>query len=69
MVMATPQARMFSDDGTIPNNPRLPFLIYRGGIGLSGTAYPEEGDRRPSPSMSGAICGVLGIYPMCTIIP
>ena len=36
---------MFSDDGTIPNNPRLPFLIYRGGIDLSGTPDPEDGDR------------------------
>ena len=33
---------MFTDDGSIPNNPRLPFLVYRAGIDLSGTPDPEE---------------------------
>ena len=33
---------MFTDDGSIPNNPRLPFLVYRGAIDLSGTPDPEE---------------------------
>jgi len=42
MPVVTPQTLMFSDDGSIPNNPRLPFLIYRNGIDLSGTPYPEE---------------------------
>ena len=42
MPVVTPQALMFSDDGSIPNNPHLPFLHYRKGIDLSGTAYPEE---------------------------
>ena len=39
---AEPSALMFSDDGSIPNNPRLPFLVYRGAIDLSGTPDPEE---------------------------
>jgi len=39
---AAPRALMFADDGSIPNNPRLPFLVYRGGIDLSGSANPEE---------------------------
>ena len=39
---AEPLALMFSDDGSIPNNPRLPFLVYRGAIDLSGTPDPEE---------------------------
>jgi uncharacterized protein YjlB len=38
----TPQALMFFDDGAIPNNPRLPLLLYRSGIDLSGTPDPEE---------------------------
>ena len=33
---------MFADDGSVPNNPRLPFLVYRGAIDLSGTPDPEE---------------------------
>jgi uncharacterized protein YjlB len=37
-----PLALMFADDGSIPNNPRLPFLIYRGAIDLSGTPDPED---------------------------
>jgi uncharacterized protein YjlB len=37
-----PLALMFADDGAIPNNPRLPFLLYRGAIDLSGTPDPEE---------------------------
>src|SRR4029077_17300648 len=39
---SAPLALMFSDDGSIPNNPRLPFLVYRGGINLSGTPDPED---------------------------
>ncbi len=33
---------MFADDGSIPNNPRLPFLYYRAGIDLVGTPDPES---------------------------
>ncbi len=40
--LATPLALMFADDGAIPNNPRLPFLLYRAGIDLSGTPDPES---------------------------
>lgn len=29
---ADPMARMFADDGLIPNNPRLPFLFYKGAV-------------------------------------
>src|SRR5499426_4031765 len=29
-----PLALMFGDDGSIPNNPRLPLLVYRGAIDL-----------------------------------
>jgi len=42
MPVVTPQALRFSDDGSIPNNPRLPFLVYRNCVDLSGTPYPEE---------------------------
>ena len=32
----------FADDGRIPNNPVLPLVIYRSGIHLAGTPYPED---------------------------
>ena len=37
-----PQMLMFADDGSIPNNPRLPLLLYRGALNLSGTPNPDE---------------------------
>ena len=37
-----PETYFFSDDGAIPNNPQLPFLIYRGAIDLKGSANPDE---------------------------
>jgi uncharacterized protein YjlB len=37
-----PQAVMFGDDGAVPNNPSLPFLIYRDAFDLSGTPNPEQ---------------------------
>jgi len=30
---------MFDDDGIVPNNPRLPLVIYRGAIDLSDKAF------------------------------
>jgi uncharacterized protein YjlB len=37
-----PETYTFADDGSIPNNPRLPFLVYRAAIDLKGTPNPEE---------------------------
>lgn len=37
-----PATLMFTDDGSVPNNPRLPFILYRGAIDLSGTPDPED---------------------------
>ena len=36
-----PETFVFADDGSIPNNPKLPFLIYRGVIDLKGNPDPE----------------------------
>ena len=37
-----PLALTFEDDGSIPNNPRLPLLVYRVGIDLRGVSDPER---------------------------
>ena len=37
-----PESFSFADDGSIPNNPKLPFLIYRGAIDLKGNPDPED---------------------------
>ena len=37
-----PESYMFTDDGSVPNNARLPFLVYRGVIDLIGTPNPED---------------------------
>jgi uncharacterized protein YjlB len=37
-----PVTHRFADDGSIPNNPALPLVLYRGGISLAGSADPED---------------------------
>jgi uncharacterized protein YjlB len=39
---AGPLTYLFADDGTIPNNPTLPLVVYPAAVNLSGTAYPED---------------------------
>ena len=36
----TPVTKLFDDDGTVPNNPTLPFLVYRRGIDVAGQKDP-----------------------------
>ncbi len=42
MNLPDPVTHSFADDGRIPNNPKLPLVLYRGAIDLAGSAYPEE---------------------------
>ena len=37
-----PETLLFADDGSIPNNARLPVVTYRHAIDLSGTPNPEH---------------------------
>jgi uncharacterized protein YjlB len=41
-LLIEPESYSFADDGSIPNNPRLPFLVYRGAIDLKGSPDPED---------------------------
>jgi len=36
-----PETHLFADDGAVPNNARLPFLVYRDVFDLTGTPDPE----------------------------
>ncbi len=38
---SVPITHKFADDGTIPNNPVLPLVMYRAGIDLAGSPDPE----------------------------
>jgi uncharacterized protein YjlB len=42
MPAAAPITRTFVDDGSIPNNPALPLVLYRSGIDIVGSPDPEE---------------------------
>ncbi len=39
---AHPITHTFTDDGTIPNNPELPLVLYRRAIDLAGSPDPEK---------------------------
>jgi len=39
---SAPVTHNFADDGSIPNNPALPLVLYRGGIDLAGSPDPEQ---------------------------
>jgi len=39
--MQTPITYFFEDDGTVPNNPALPMLVYKAALDLSGSRDPE----------------------------
>lgn len=60
---AAPQTFMFTDDGVIPNNPTLPFLVYRGGVDLAGTPDPERVIERTFSSSGWGEMWRNGIHP------
>ncbi len=37
-----PTTYKFADDGSIPNNPALPMLLYRSGVDIVGSPDPEK---------------------------
>jgi uncharacterized protein YjlB len=53
----------FADDGTIPNNPALPFVVYKNAVDLAGTPDPEEVIERTFASNGWGEMWRNGIYP------
>jgi uncharacterized protein YjlB len=63
MPAVEPTTFMFVDDGSVPNNPRLPFLFYRRAVDLSGTPDPEEAIEKVFRSHGWGDMWRNGIYP------
>lgn len=60
---AEPLTYLFADDGTIPNNPTLPLVVYPAVVNLSGTAYPEDTVEQMFASNAWGDSWRNGIYP------
>jgi uncharacterized protein YjlB len=58
-----PESILFADDGFVPNNPRLPFVIYRGAIDLIGLVNPEDAIERRFRDNGWGKFWRNGIYP------
>jgi uncharacterized protein YjlB len=64
-----PITLMFADDGSIPNNPALPLMLYRGGIDLAGEADREGAIERTFAANGWGDMWRNGIYPFVHITP
>ena len=40
LITRKPLSVLFADDGIVPNNPRLPVLVYRGAVAFGSTFSP-----------------------------
>src|SRR6202049_1531626 len=60
---ADPQTFMFTDDGSIPNNPRLPLVVFRRSIDLAGTPDPEAAVEKTFGANGWGDMWRNGIYP------
>jgi uncharacterized protein YjlB len=58
-----PQTFMFADDGSIPNNPRLPLVVFRRSIDLAGTPDPEAAVEKTFGTHGWGDMWRNGIYP------
>jgi len=58
-----PETFVFADDGSVPNNAKLPFLIYRDAIDLKGSPNPEEVVERAFAANHWGDMWRNGIYP------
>jgi uncharacterized protein YjlB len=60
---SAPITHMFADDGAIPNNPKLPLVLYRGAIDLAGARDPEAATERTFAANGWGDMWRNGIYP------
>ena len=59
----TPETLQFADDGSVPNNGRLPLVLYRNAVDLSGTPNPEDVIERVFRTNGWGDMWRNGIYP------
>jgi uncharacterized protein YjlB len=62
-VAVSPLTFQFADDGLIPNNPTLPFVVYRGAVDLAGSRDPAGVIERAFAANSWGDMWRDGIYP------
>ncbi len=64
-----PLTFMFKDDGTVPNNPALPALVYKGAIELGGKRNPDVAIEKCLQPTAGATAnGAMASIRSCIII-
>lgn len=59
----SPMTVLFADDGTIPNNPTLPLVLYREAVDLAGSPDPEERIERMFAANGWGAMWRNGIFP------
>jgi uncharacterized protein YjlB len=63
LLPTAPETFAFADDGSVPNNPKLPFLVYRGAVDLKGSPDPEALVERTFAANRWGEMWRNGIYP------
>ena len=61
--MSEPERYLLKDDGLVPNNERLPLLVYRAAIALDRAGRPERVVQRQFEANCWSGSWVDGIYP------
>jgi len=65
-----PLTFLFKDDGTVPNNPALPVLVYKGAAAIEGKRSPEGAIEKQFAANGWATAsGAMASIPSCTTIP